>query len=245
MLTRLLSLLCAFALLAGCGGGQAAPQPDAGQPPGLRYTPLPTVLAAPAGGLVSTAGYYYNRGGGAVLVGGLSFGGEQPAPLNDLPAQQIWLGDNSNSELEGGLRSSGEVRYAPLLARGRLDGPGSYGPDGRYPFQLSNPSLTLLVPTLLTVTALLEKAFTYDGQFVRVRGVLLTDADSTLLVDQLGAGGVPPRSSHQLKLAAPVDDEALLGRLQASANGSAHYGPVAVEGFWRAGTLLPLSIAPD
>lgn len=241
---RWFSLISLVVLLAACSAPPSSLQPDPSQPPGFRYTPLPTVLAAP-GGQVTTAGYYYSGGDGAVLVEGLSFAGDGPVPLLDEANQQVWLGAASSPELEQGLRSSGAVRYAPLLVSGRIEGPGSFGPGGRYPFQLTSPSFTLLVPTTLTVTGLLAKAFSYDGQFVRVKGMLLANEEGALLADELSKGGVPTVASRQLKLAEPVRDARLLAWLTASAGGAARYGPVEVEGFWRNGELLALGIVPN
>jgi hypothetical protein len=63
-----------------------------------------------------------------------------------------------------------------------------------------------------------------------------------LLVDQLGAGRPPMPKARQIKLRAPLQDRALLGRLKGVSVGAIRFSHVQVEGFWRAGVLLPLSI---
>jgi hypothetical protein len=244
MPNRLIVFISIIILLTACRSGNTGPQISATQPPGFGYTPLTTILAAPHAGVITTAGYYYNSGDGPILVDSLSFSGVQPAPLDEQPNQQVWLGTAISADVQNGLRTQGAVSYAPLLATGTIDGPGAYGPGGRYAFQLSGPRLTLLVPVALTVTALLQKSFSYDGQFVQVKGTLLMNADSALLLDELGPGGVPPRTSRQIKLAEPIRDKQLLTRLTASASGNARYGEVQIEGFWRSGQLLPLGIVP-
>lgn len=240
---QIVVLVWVAALLAGCAASGPTPQPDE-QPPVLGATPFATALAAPSGSVISTAGYYYNDGSGAVLAGGLSFSVVPPVPLDNQPREQLWLGDAASAEQQKALHTSGTVRYAPFLATGRLEGPGSYGPSGRYTFQLASPSVKVLVPVVLTVTALLDQAFNYDGQFVRIHGTVLANADGALLFDRLDAGGVPPRTSRQLKLSEPLRDKRLLERLRTSASGFARYGEVEVEGFWRGGQLVALGIVP-
>jgi len=48
--------------------------------------------------------------------------------------------------------------------------------------------------------------------------------------------------ARQIKLPVPLQDRALLGRLNGVSGGSIRFGRVQVEGFWRAGVLMPLSI---
>lgn len=243
---RMSSLLLVISfLLVACGGNSQAPRATSALPPAYAYTPLSKLLAAPGGSAVTTAGYFYDMGDGAVLIDHLSFSGEQPAPLADQSDQQVWLGEVATSELGSNLRTSGSVRYAPLLATGRVEGPGAYGPGGRYQFQLSAPVLSPLSATVVTITGLLSKTLGYDGQFVRVKGNLLVSGENALLVEEIGSGGVPPVLARQVKLAEPVRDKLLLARLTTSGGGKARYGPVEIEGFWRSGELLAFGIMPD
>lgn len=230
-------LLCAA--LASCGPLADEPAPTetiAPQAPNIQ--PLSDVLtAAKAQQVIATAGYYYRGGEGPLLVDGLSLSAEAPAPLSSDPAEQLWLGDTPVPPAVAAASN------AAVLAQGVLEGPGSYGPGGRFAYRLMGGLLTALTPLDLTPQELLAKAFVYDGQLVRVRGALLLSAQSSLLVERLNAGGIPPADARLIKLAPPFRDEALRARLP-GASGAVRYGPVEIEGFWRGGALLPLVIRP-
>jgi hypothetical protein len=201
------------------------------------FEPLSEALAAVQGQrAVSTVGYYYMGSDGPVLVDGLSFAPEAPQPLAADPAQQLWLGETPPPAVAS-------ASYAPVLVRGVLEGPGRYGPNGRFAFQLAGGTLTSLAPIELTLEELLAKAFVYDGQLVRVRGELLLSQQSSLLVERLSERGIPPGEARQVKLLPPFRDEALRARLP-GASGLVSFGPVEVEGFWRGGALLSLGIMP-
>jgi hypothetical protein len=77
---------------------------------------------------------------------------------------------------------------------------------------------------------------------VRLVGGLLAREDSALLVDRLGAGGLPEPKARQLKLGSPLRDRVLHQRLAGAPGGAVRFGQVQVEGIWRAGILTPLSI---
>ncbi|HET9221854.1 MAG TPA: hypothetical protein VFO07_05085, partial [Roseiflexaceae bacterium] len=95
-----------------------------------------------------------------------------------------------------------------------------------------------------SIATLLDNAAAYEGRLVRVAGGLLARKDSALLVEQLGAGGLPAAATRQIKLRGGLQDVALLGRLKRTPNGTIHFGQVQVEGFWRGGQLAPLAILP-
>jgi hypothetical protein len=114
--------------------------------------------------------------------------------------------------------------------------------DGSYHYQLDDPRLQMLSHEETSITALLDNASAYEGRLVRVAGGLLARKDSALLVEQLGAGGLPAPDTRQVKLRGPLRDPALLGRLKRTANGAIHFGQVQVEGIWRDGQLTPLAI---
>jgi hypothetical protein len=235
-------------LIGACSSQQAlvaTPTAD-NTPPGFRFEALPALLRpGREGSIVTTAGYYYLAGSSALLVDGLSFSqGAQPAPLEDDPARQLWLALAEDSAPPQGLIAAGDTRYAIVLARGTIEGPGSYGSGGRHLYQLANARLTPLAPIELTIDAMLDKAFVYDGQLVRVSGALLARPDGALLVDKLGPGGVPPADARQVKLLPPFRDQELRRRLGGQ-SGAVSYGPVQVEGFWKGGALLPLGILPQ
>ena len=229
-----------LALVLGACGSVVAPLAPTTEPM-LSFAPIDEVLARqPHGAEVRTAGYIIVDDAGAELVGNVSFSsGTTPQALGAMN-ERIWLGAEVAPTLKGVLRSAGSVHYAIVVAQGRLEGPGAYGPDGAYTYQLVSPSLQTLAPEEVTIAALL--AGPRQERLVRVVGALLTRADSALLVEELNAGGLPAPKARQLKLRAPLRDKALLAQLHGSPNGTIRYGHVQVEGFWHDGLLTPLSI---
>jgi hypothetical protein len=177
------------------------------------------------------------------LVDGLSFSAEQtPRPLSDSDGQ-IWLSIDGERALRSSLRAAGQVKYALVVVRGRLEGPGVYGPNGRYSYQIGDPRLQPAAIQETTVAALLDDPAAREGRVLRVVGALVARGESALLVDHLGAGGLPAPASRQVKLQTPLRDAALLERLKGT-EGGVRFGQVQVEGFWRSGVLVPLAILP-
>lgn len=232
-------------VLVGCGDIVAPPALPPTPTP-LTFTPLGELLGRKmpvAGAEITTIGYVVVGDDGARLLDGMSFSaGDTPQPL--VGAGQVWLGADAVRSLEGLLQRAGDVRYAVVVARGRLEGPGTYGPGGSYHYQLSSPRLQTLTHEETSIAALLENAAAYEGRLVRVAGGLLARKDSALLVEQLGAGGLPAPGTRQIKVRGPLHDTALLERLKHTPNGAIHFGQVQVEGLWRGGQLTPLAILP-
>lgn len=231
---RLLPLLL-IALLAACA--RQAARDGAPTPPPAPTLPLVAeILAGPTPGPVRTIGYLFAGPEGAALVGAMRLGGAgAPAPLDD---DGIWLGA---APLPAGEAAAG---YTIVEASGRLEGPGRFGPGGRYSFSLAEPALKPRAARDLSIALLLENSGLYEGQPVRVRGQLLTSPDTALLVESLGAGGVPDARARQVKLAAAPADPAVAASLQRSGSGRVSYGPVEIVGIWRAGRLYPLAARP-
>jgi hypothetical protein len=215
-------------------------------PTPLTFTPLGELLGRnmpAAGAEITTAGYVVVGEAGARLLDGMSFSaGTAPQPLPG--AGQVWLGTDVARSLGGLLQQAGGVSYAVVVARGRLEGPGVYGPDGSFRYQLNDPRLQTLTHEETSIAALLDNAAAYEGRLVRVAGGLLARKDSALLVEQLGAGGLPAPGTRQIKVRGPLHDVALLGRLKRTSNSAIHFGQVQIEGFWRNGQLAPLAILP-
>jgi hypothetical protein len=228
-------LIMLLLLLAGCGG-QAATSTAAS---GMLLPPVGEVLADPPTGHVATIGYLFINGEGAALVDGLRLI-DQPAPLD---ATGLWLGATPDLPADTLITVAGEVRYLIVEARGRLDGPGSFGPEGRYRYQLAEAELLPQTPRTLSIGLLLANSERYEGQTVQIEGQLLTTSDSALLVERIGEGGVPDNAALQVKLEAPPRDEALAARLRRSADGRVTFGSVEITGLWRAGRLYPLAVA--
>ena len=240
-----LRLLLLVLLLTGCSDISPSPPPPPSPTP-LVFTPLDAALTRgvpPSGAEITTVGYVLVDDGGTRLVDGLSFSaGPAAVPLSDRGAQ-IWLAIDGASALKGALRSAGDVRYALALARGRLEGPGSYGPGGAYRFRIADPRLDSIAPEETTVADLLDRSAVYEGRIVRIVGELLAQDEAALLVERIGPGGVPDSKARQVKLRAPIRDTSLLERLQ-GVSGGVRFGRVQVEGFWRNNVLTPLAILP-
>jgi hypothetical protein len=239
--------LFALILLCACGEIAAPPPEFPPTPTPLAFTPLDDLLGRKlpvSGADVTTIGYVVVSDAGARLLDGLSFSsGPTPQPLPGT-AGQVWLGTDVVRSLGGLLQRAGDIRYALVLARGQMTGPGVYGPDGSFRYQMSDLRLQTMAPEETSITMLLNRSTTYEGRPVRVAGGLIARTDSALLVEQLGAGGLPAPGVRQIKLRGPLRDQALLGRLKRASNGQIHFGQVQVEGFWRGGQLTPLSLLP-
>lgn len=233
---RLLLTAFLMTILAACG---AARQPAATAQPAPTVPAVAELLQGSAAGPVKTIGYLYSSPQGALLADSLSFDERgQAGP----PSQAIWV--ESPPELPPDTPSSqaGDARYTLVEARGQLEGPGQFGPGGVYPYQLVAPVLEALSVRELTMPLLLQNSALYEGQPVRLQGQLLARADSALLVERLGAGGVPADTALQLKLAAPPRDPSLATRLRSAGAGDVRFGPVEITGLWRGGRLYPLAV---
>lgn len=232
-------------LLAGCSEIRIPPQIPPTPTP-LVFTPLGEAIAGglPASGAeVTTIGYVVVDSQGTWLVDGLSFSAERtPRPLSGSD-EQIWLSIDGERALRSSLRAAGQVKYALAVVRGRLEGPAAYGPNGRYGYQIGDPRLQPAAIQETTIAALLDNPAAHEGRVLRVVGALVARGESALLVDQLGAGGLPAPASRQVKLRTPLRDAALLEQLKGT-DGAVRFGQVQVEGFWRGGVLVPLAILP-
>lgn len=193
------------------------------------------------GASVTTLGYLVLDDEGARLLNGLSFGdGTEPEPLTE-PSDQIWLATEKLELQRESLRSIGTVQYAIVLARGQLEGPANYGPDGRYRYHLRDPQVQTIIPEETNIATLNTNTLAYEGRVVRVTGALLAHTQATLLVENIGPGGIPADGARQLKVRGPIQDRHALSELHQANNGIV-FGRVQIEGFWRQNELFPLSI---
>jgi hypothetical protein len=233
----LLPLLTAL-LLAGCGPSSPAAIPTPAPAPTLPA--VRELLAEPAAGPVTTFGYLYMTADGAALVDGLSLGpAGEPAPVDDAG---LWLEPPPALPPDAPLADAAGARYGVAIARGTLEGPDAYGPRGAYRYRLAGAQVEPLGLRELSIPLLLGNPALYEGQAVRVQGQLLASDASAILVERIGAGGVPEDAALQLKLAIPPSDSAVVAGLRPAGNGSIRFGPVEITGLWRGGRLYPLSI---
>jgi hypothetical protein len=233
---RLLPLMLGL-LLAACAR-ETAPPPA--QPAAPTLPTVGEILADPTPGPITTVGYVFTTSEGAALIDGLRLtGAGAPAAIDE---EAIWLGPAPTLGAGGALTTAGEVGYAIVEATGRLEGPGRYGPGGRYSYSLADPVLTARSARDLRIALLLTNSSLYEGQPVRLSGQLLVSPDTALLVESMGAGGVPDANALQVKLATPPRDPALAAALKG--DGRVSYGPVEIVGLWRGGRLYPLAVSP-
>lgn len=244
--TRLLAIALGGVLLfLGACQEVSAPATLPATPTPLAFTMLADLVASgpPASDqMVTTIGYLLIDQNGAQLADLVVFnqvGMPQPIDTNTTP---IWVGTDARSQAQSLLRTAGGVQYAAVVARGHVAGPGSYGPNNQYHYQLTDPTFEPLVAQETTIGDMLDHSATYDRRLVRVVGGLLVRKNAALLADQLSSGGIPAPKARQIKLHGSIDDQALLARLHGTANGLVHFGQVQVEGLWRDGVLTPLAI---
>ncbi len=204
--------------------------------------PLDTALAA-APAPATAAGYLLRDSAGFRLVGGLSFSaGADPTPI-DPPVQQAWIDASAaDAALSAGMQPAGDTSYMAVLVTGMFEGPGSYGPGGIVAYYVRDPAIVPLSWQETTIALLVATPDRFEPVPVRVTGALVASASEALLVEAIGPGGLPVPSARQVKLRAPVRDTALLAMLTAAPGGAVRYGKVQIEGVWRNGELVPLSI---
>ncbi len=199
------------------------------------------VLAAPTPGRLTVVGILYMTPEGAALSDQLQLGTNETTPLD---GQAIWLGAPPALATATPRADAAQPSYLIVEASGNLIGPGTYGPAGRYRYALDQPTLAVRTVRDLSIPLLLANSTLYEGQPVRLQGQLLASPSLVLLVERLGAGGVPNDRALQVKLAAPPRDPALSAALHTSANGRTTFGPIELTGLWRSGSLYPLTAIP-
>lgn len=204
--------------------------------------PLPVDLATAANrGPQPMIAFFYRDQQGARLVSSLSASTDPPIPLEP-PEQQVWLGE---VDIPAGLALSvaGDVQYGMVIAQGDWQPAGQYGPGGVWPHALASPRLQPFTPATVALADLLSDT-RYEGQVVRLRAALIVSTGASLLVEEIGPGGVPAATARQVKLLYGDRDQALLDRLQTS--GAARFGYVDAIGRWKQGRFEPLllTLAP-
>jgi hypothetical protein len=230
--------------LAACAGPLAEPTPTLTPAPDAATLVADLMQSGSPGGPAVLVGYLYADGQRAVLAPSLRYRPNAPPhPLPEGAAHQVWLGAAPEPAIVSSLQEHGSVRYALVQAEGQLEGPGTFGPDGTYPYQMRPTAYMVVTPRAATLAEIASSAHAYEGQYVRVQGVLLASDDSLLLVDAVGDGGVPAPGSTPVKLIWSLRDRYVLERLTQSSSGEVRFGAVQIEGIWRDGTLRVLALA--
>lgn len=235
--------LC-LAVLVACGRGSPPPG-DLASPAQPSLTTLADALRSQDGSKpLMTLAYVFVDAEGARVLDSVSFsGGPTPLPLADAD-EQVWLAPESIVALDAALATAGEARLVACLISGVLEGPGNFGPGGRYRFLLRQPTFEPLAPLEASIGTLFEQPATYQSRLIRLTGALVVLPDSALLVEQIGADGLPASNARQVKLAKPFRDQWLLEQLRRSTSGTVRYGQVQIEGYWRGQLLTPMAIRP-
>ena len=237
-----LGWLLALALLSACDLASAPePLPPSPTPPTFMLLADALAAGAPASGApAAIGGYLLADTAGAWLVDGLVFDAAGQARPLEPGAAPVWLGASPPGV---SLRDAGSLRYAAVLVRGVIAGPGEYGPAGRYQYQVAAPNVTPLSPLETSLAELLAQPGAYEGRLVRLVGGLLVRDTAALLVDRLGAGGLPEQGAVQIKLRGGLRDPQLLAELRSAPSGVVRFGQVQIEGVVRGAVLAPLSIS--
>jgi hypothetical protein len=231
-------------LLAACAASPPAPAE-----PENPYTSAGVLLVDEAIAAANTdeplaiVGYLFSDPQRTILCYGLSFREDgTPQPLPDAPARHIWLGATPPPDVAPMLEQHGPLRYALIQVQGQLEPTDRSGPERFYPYQMREPTYRFILPQKATIAALATRPDQYEGLLVDIEGALLVSESSALLVEQVGPGGVPVVGSIQVKVAAPLRDQALVQRLAQSESGAVRFGMVSVTGLWRNRQLEPLAI---
>jgi hypothetical protein len=232
------ALLCAVLVFGACNQAPARPTP----PPvatAVPFTPLPEALRTGAG-RTATLGYLVAEQQGAWLADTVRVGDGTISiltPDNSL----VWCGDAAG-QVEGALLGAQGRRYALVSVDGELQGPGRYGPEGRFAWQIASPQVRVVAPQETSIAMLLAAGSNSARRVVRLNGHVLLNESSALLIDKLGAGGIPEPGAQQLKLRRTARDAQLEQQLQSIGAGAFRTGQVQVEGYLDNGALTVLSM---
>ncbi len=225
------TMLC---LLVACAPNQPAPLPAASVPAANVVVALPAVLAEPqrwSGQELTLITPVYDDGENRLLTIPLP---ESAANVDERKA--IWLAQ----PLPSAVRQEIMAGNAIVKLRGILSPPGAYGREQRFAYQFVANQATGIAPERTTIANLALNPQALDQILLRLEGTLLAGPDAALLADEVGAGGVPKASGHQIKLARDALHPTLLQSLTEA--GNVRWGKIEALGWWQNGTLTPLVI---
>ncbi len=224
--------LCVLFFVAACSEQSVLSTP-APLPTMVSFTPLDE-LQARAGSRISTLVYALPEQQGVSLHDSLSFA--QTLPISLTPVElRIWCDASCAGQLPSNTATV-------VLAQGVLDGPGSFGPQGIYRWQLKSSRLIAQTAEEMRLPALIQHMQELDMRLLRVSGTILLNKDSALLIDELGPGGIAAATAYQVKLRWLHTHDQILEQLQLLPGSDIHSGPVQIEGYMLNGRLVPLSV---
>ncbi len=233
----LIALGTCASMLAACASEPPPALPTPTVPPRMVLMPVGAVLAEPqrwSGQRITVVSPVLLTGDDRVLTSMLL---DTTRSTAGQTGQAIWLEQPVDDTIRSRLSDGAGV----LKIRGKLSPPGAYGRDQRFAYQITAEEIDVLQPERTTLINLTQNPHTLDRILLRVQGILLSQQDSALLVDQVSEGGVPT-GAHQIKLPSAAFDQSLLNQLNSS--GSVRWGAVEVLGWWQDGTLTPFKITP-
>lgn len=220
-------------MITGCGRAPVAPAPTAVSQP---TTVLLADLAPLPTGPQTVTATLITMSAGAALAATVVRSDAGIVPLE--PQQVIWLGP---VDLPPDLTDN-PLAAQVVQAAGIVEGPGSFGPDGAYRYQMRDPTLRPLPLRTIDMALLVQNSALYHEQAIQLRGELLLSASSAILSERSGPGGVPAEDTRQIKLAAFAANPVLAEQLRSGSGEDVRYGTVEITGIWRDNRLYPLII---
>lgn len=224
--------------LGACAPNQPVPLPVASLQAANAVAVLPAVLAEPqqwSGRELTLISPVYDDGDNRLLAVPLPTSIEKVEETN-----AIWLAQPLPADVRQQLTAENTI----VKLRGVLSPPGAYGRDQQFAYQFVAEQAAVITPERTTIANLALNPQALDQILLRLDGTLLADPEGALLVDEVGAGGVPKASGHHIKLVRAALDPTLVASLAGTDN--VRWGRVEIIGWWQNGALTPLAInEPD
>lgn len=229
-------------LLTGCNGPTTSDRSPTGMVSDILYI-NEAIAGTPTHASRQIIGYLYADAQGVFLADQIVLRAGTPLFRHgrDPPHTHIWMGLSLSPKQERVLSNEDGAYYGVAQAQGQMEGPATFGPEGRYQYQLDNAALTVLFPLETSIRDLIRMPAAESDQLVKVEGDILLNDQSALLFEQLGSGGVPIPDSRQIKLTYPSDSTLLTRYLNSAPNSAVHFGSVGIVGIWRQNSLRPLA----
>jgi hypothetical protein len=155
--------------------------------------------------------------------------------IADEPAGALWLAEPLPARTSDLLQDG--MNYLKL--RGRVSPPGGYGTDGRYLYQFSAETASIIVPEVTTLPIVADNLRSLEGALLRITGILLIGEGGTLMVERVTSGGVPPANARQVKIR-DLATAQVPSHLEQ--RGNVRFGEVTTTGWLQDGVLTPFEV---